>query len=83
MNNTPLWALFAIPAVPVLIGFLLTGIKLRKQDVKVEEIHILVNSRLSTALDHLSKALLENIELKEAAGIAVTQAERDAAKPET
>jgi hypothetical protein len=64
------------PIGPVVVGYLLTRRKLRAQDVKVQEIHVLVNSRLTSTLDALQAALLENIRLKDKAGIAVSTAER-------
>ena len=71
------------PIGPVVVGYLLTRKKLRAQDEKVQEIHVLVNSRLTSTLDALQNALLENIRLKEKAGIPVTPAERhEAAVPE-
>ena len=75
----PLWIVLAAPAVPVVLGFLFTYIKLRKQDAKVPEIHVLVNSRLSKTLDALSAALIENIALKDQAGIPVSVDERKTA----
>lgn len=68
------------PVIPVLVGYLLTRSKMKKQDDKVQEIHVLVNSRLSKTLDALAVALTENIRLKEAAGASVTEAERTMAR---
>jgi hypothetical protein len=64
------------PIGPVVVGYLLTRRKLRAQDVKVHEIHVLVNSRLSTTLDALQAALLENVRLKDRAGIPVSPTDR-------
>jgi hypothetical protein len=78
-GGAALWVAFAAPIIPVLVGYLLTRKKLRKQDARVEEIHILVNSRLSKTLDALSDALTENIRLKERVGEPVSATERRAA----
>ena len=67
------------PILPVVVGYLLTSRKLKAQDKKVEQVHILVNSRLTETLDALKDALLENIRLKDKAGIEVTTEERKAA----
>jgi hypothetical protein len=64
------------PIGPVVVGYLLTRRKLRAQDVKVQEIHVLVNSRLTTTLDSLQDALLEIVRLKDRAGIPVSSTER-------
>ena len=77
---TPLWALMVIPVIPVLVGYLLTRGKLKKQDAKVQEIHVLVNSRLSKTLDALSSALTENIALKGRLGIEISDHEREIAQ---
>lgn len=66
------------PVVPVLVSYLLTHRKLVAQDKKVQEVHVLVNSRLSSTLDDLKSALLEVIRLKEKVGEPVASAERDA-----
>lgn len=68
-----------VPIGPIVVSHLLTRKKLQHQDTKVQEIHVLVNSRLSKTLDALSAALTENIRLKEDAGIRVTEEERKAA----
>lgn len=70
--------------IPVLVSHFLTRRKLRKQDTKVQEIHVLVNSRLSATLDALSAALTENIRLKDRLGVEVSPNERALAraKPE-
>jgi hypothetical protein len=75
----PLWVVLAAPAAPVVLGFIFTYIKLKKQDKKVQEIHVLVNSRLSKTLDALADALVENVRLKDQAGIPVSTEERKTA----
>lgn len=66
--------------IPVGLSHFLTRRKLRKQDAKVQEIHVLVNSRLSTTLDSLSAALTENIRLKDQLGVEVSPKERALAR---
>jgi hypothetical protein len=71
------------PVAPVLVGYMLTHRKLVAQDLKVQEIHVLVNSQLSTTLAALQDALLEGIRLKEKVGETLTPIEREvAALPE-
>lgn len=79
-NTVPVWLLVVIPIMPVIVGYLLTRGKLKKQDAKVQEIHVLVNSRLSKTLDALSLALTENIALKGRLGIDISDQERENAK---
>lgn len=68
------------PIGPVLVGYLLTSRKLKKQDAKVEQVHVLVNSQLTHTLNALAKALTENVRLKDQAGIPVSPTERLAAQ---
>jgi hypothetical protein len=67
------------PLLPVALGYWLTHRKLVKQDEKVQEIHVLVNSRLSSTLDALQNALLETIRLKGKVGEPLTPVEREVA----
>lgn len=71
---------FAAPIAAVLVGFLLTAKKLRHQDKRVEQVHVLVNSQLSEVLNELTRALVNNIHLKEQAGKWVTDEERATAR---
>jgi hypothetical protein len=67
------------PLVPVVVGYLLTHRKLVAQDAKVQEIHVLVNSQLSTTLAALQEALLEGIRLKGELGEPLSPIERQVA----
>lgn len=74
-SNSP-WMIAGIaliaPIAPVLVSHMLV----RR---RVNEIHVLVNSRLTTTLDALQAALVDNIRLKERLGETVTNEEREAA----
>lgn len=73
-DQLPTWALVVglfVPLIAVIVGYLLT----RR---KIQEVHVLVNSRLSSTLDALSQALIENVRLKDRLGEPVSTEERAA-----
>lgn len=76
----PWWVVLVSPILPVVIGYLLTWRKLKAQDSKVQEIHVLVNSQLSETLKALKDALLDNIALKARLGIPITNLEVEKAQ---
>ena len=74
----PLWITVTSPLLPIVVGWYLNH-KLKTQATRIQEVHVLVNSRLSKTLDALSAALTENIKLKDQIGLLVTESERAAA----
>lgn len=67
------------PCIPVVIGYALTRRTLTAQNIKVQEIHVLVNSQLSNALQAAQNAILETIRLKAQTGEPLTMVEREVA----
>lgn len=57
------------PALAVVIGFILNR--------KLGQIHVLVNSRMDEMVELLRKARVENVQLKDSAGVPVSTAERE------
>lgn len=70
LADTAAWVLIAAPSLPVVVGFLLTAWKLSKQDVKVEEVHQLVNGQRA-------RSLKEIIDLRQQLNLPVEDLERE------
>ena len=83
-NALPATAVVALailaPVVPVLVSYMLTHRKLVAQDKKVQEVHVLVNARLTSTLDSLQHALVEVVRLKERVGEQPTAQEAEAVR---
>lgn len=70
----------ASATIPVLVSWFFTRKKMNKQNEQIQEVHLLVNARLSRAIDALSDALQRENILKQRLGVTIEE-NKDEAEP--